>query len=111
LDASPGRRELPSQLTCEAEISAVSSYFTAGGYYDEETSFDVLRRVQRALRLQDLAASRPDLILRSLHRWTGNRSEQSSPRGGGCWLRESGEEQSCEWWPGQCTPSHSAIAW
>jgi SAM-dependent methyltransferase len=38
------------QLTYEEEFDAVINYFTAWGYYDEETNFDVLRRVRRALR-------------------------------------------------------------
>ena len=38
------------EVSFTAEFDAVYNYFNAWGYYDEETNFDVLRRVRRALR-------------------------------------------------------------
>jgi ubiquinone/menaquinone biosynthesis C-methylase UbiE len=38
------------ELAFEGEFDAVYNYFTAWGYYDDKTNFDILRRVFRALR-------------------------------------------------------------
>jgi len=37
-------------LAHEAEFDAAYNYFTAWGYYDDETNFDVLKRIHRALK-------------------------------------------------------------
>ncbi len=38
------------EVSFEAEFDAAYNYFCAWGYYDEDTNFEVLRRVRRALR-------------------------------------------------------------
>lgn len=38
------------ELAFDAEFDAAYNYFTSWGYYDDETNFDVLKRVHRALK-------------------------------------------------------------
>jgi ubiquinone/menaquinone biosynthesis C-methylase UbiE len=38
------------ELDYHAEFDAIYNYFTAWGYYDDETNFDVLKRIYRALK-------------------------------------------------------------
>ncbi len=38
------------ELTFNAEFDAAYNYFTSWGYYDDETNFDILKRIHRALK-------------------------------------------------------------
>lgn len=38
------------ELSFDAEFDAVYNYFTSWGYYDDETNFDILKRVHHALK-------------------------------------------------------------
>lgn len=38
------------ELAFDAEFDAVYNYSTSWGYYDDETNFDILKRVYRTLR-------------------------------------------------------------
>jgi ubiquinone/menaquinone biosynthesis C-methylase UbiE len=38
------------ELSFDAEFDAVYNYFTSWGYYDDETNFDILKRIRHALK-------------------------------------------------------------